>query len=283
MDMKYGLGFSEWDKERHTYEELLELFNQFDVVTSCTFHTAVIWCGSMDMERVTLALQASKYNNIQTIYWHKLDHNAPKPQHLLVPSVECGLLAFKGTAHNFSTMFDLPASLHDRHNITFGPGQRSYDKDDKHNVVNKCQKPPYLSESFAKRYCSHGSTVMVCGSGAGGDVAGFMNRGLNVVAIEQDEVQWRATHANLRAYKPKQDLNMLFTYADFRDQITRLNKPAIGNENPDCNRCPPREAGASFHVVSICFSCAGCLCAEHWPDSTAACPQCGVVPVERIE
>ena len=124
----------------------------------------------------------------------------------MVPSVEVGLMAFLtgATANNqYRHSINLPVNPFDRHNIVIGPGQRVYDRNAEGKVINVCQKPAYLSKYFAARYLQPNSWVYVAGSGAGGDVMGFMNTGHNVLAMEKDAPQLKAMMANLRKYVPK--------------------------------------------------------------------------------
>ena len=93
---------------------------------------------------------------------------------------------------------NLPANPYDRHNIVNGPGQRVYDRNAEGKTINGCQKPAYLSEYFAARCLQPNNWVYVAGSGAGGDVMGFMNAGHNVLAMEKDAPQLKAMMANLR-------------------------------------------------------------------------------------
>lgn len=287
MDVKYGGKLHSWDQEKHTVDEFVDLLKQFDATTTCSFYVTMIWCAAEDVKTVCDALRATQHNNIQHLYWHKLDHNQARPQHCLIPCLECGVIAYHGVANNFSTRFNLPASIHERHNVVIGPGQRAYDRDANQEIVNKCQKPAYLSEWFASKFCSQGSTVLVAGAGAGGDVRGFMNHDLNVVAIEQEERQWTATCANLRAHKPAGDLTMIFTYGDFRERLMQKDQIDIGVDAHRCDKCPAPAEGAAYKFVAMCMECGAHLCNEHWPNSAnSACPVCSVPhaqPVEKVD
>ena len=202
-DLKYGLGKEAWDKAPHTAEELDRMLRSFNMQNTADFYTVVLWMSIRQIGMATAALLANGFSNLQDLFWYKVDHNQAMPQHLMLPAVECGIVAYHTNVNTFGNYLDMPRNLHARHNAIIGPGQRIYDHDANRKPVNRCQKPDYLSEFLGSRYMPHGGTVVVCGSGAGGDVRGFMNRGLNIVAIEQEEKQVTAMISSLRAHDRK--------------------------------------------------------------------------------
>ena len=101
------------------------------------------------------AFIASGFHSVQSIFWYKKDQQQNMGAHMMVPSVEVGLMAFltgATTNNQYRHSINLPVNPFDRHNIVIGPGQRTYDRNAEGKVINVCQKPAYLSEYFAARY-----------------------------------------------------------------------------------------------------------------------------------
>jgi hypothetical protein len=71
------------------------------------------------------------------------------------------------------------------------------------------EKPDYLSWKFLSIFCKSGQWVIVAGFGAGGNVRGPIDAGMNVVAVEAGTQQYLVTLANMRSFKPKDDLTIL--------------------------------------------------------------------------
>ena len=222
MDMKFG-GRGQivaWDEEPHTKEELIHFFKLFSLQHAAAFATVIVWCKVEQVGMVSEAMTASGFHSVQTLYWYKKDQQQNMGGHLRVPAVEVGVICYL-TGANLSNQYrnsiKLPKNPYERHNLIIGPGQRQYDRDSEGKVINVCQKPAYLSEYFASCYLQPSSWVFVAGSGAGGDVMGFMNAGHNVVAMENDERQMKAMMANLRKYKPVSQLNKVVTVKGLED------------------------------------------------------------------
>ena len=67
-------------------------------------------------------------------------------------------------------------------------------------VVNIAQMPVALSSCLFGRHCPPGSTVLVLGSGSGSDVTAARSEGMNVIAIEKDAYQFRASISRVRGW-----------------------------------------------------------------------------------
>jgi hypothetical protein len=275
MDMKFGGRgkYAAWDEDPHTPTELVHFFKLFALQHSAPFATIVVWCESTQLGMVKDAMLASGFHSVQSIFWYKKDQQQNLGAHMLVPSVEVGLMAFLTGAtqsNQYRHSINLPVNPFDRHNIIVGPGQRVYDRNADGKVINVCQKPAYLSEYFASRYLQPNSWVYVAGSGAGGDVMGFMNAGHNVLAMEKDAPQLKAMMANLRKYVPKSQLNKMVTVKELED----------AKENPDgvpefqfaCGHC---KALQEVPIADMCSFCSTQLCQTCRPTGgLGKCPVC---------
>ena len=168
MDMKFGGRgkIAAWDEDPHTATELGHFFKLFALQHSAPFATIVVWCESTQLGMVKEAMLSSGFHSVQSIFWYKKDQQQNMGAHMMVPSVEVGLLAFLTGAtqsNQYRHSINLPANPSDRHNIIIGPGQRQYDRTAEGKVINVCQKPAYLSEYFGTRYLQPNSWVYVAG------------------------------------------------------------------------------------------------------------------------
>jgi hypothetical protein len=233
----------------------------------------VVWCDNNQLDMVNEAYLASGFHSVQSIYWYKKDQQQNMGAQMMVPAVEVGLLAFLMGAtqsNQYRHSINLPVNPFDRHNIIVGPGQRVYDRSTEGKVINVCQKPAYLSEYFAARYLSPNSWVYVAGSGAGGDVMGFMNAGHNVLAMEKDAVQLKAMMANLRKYVPKSQLNKVVTVKELED--AKLNPEDPPEFQFGCGHC---KALQEQPIVDMCAFCSIQLCQLCRPKADdRKCPVC---------
>ena len=75
--------------------------------------------------------------------------------------------------------------------------------------INIHEKPDWLAEALLSQYSRPGQWVVVAGVGAGADVRGALNAGLNYVAIENDQDQFHATVASMRNFVPDSKVGCL--------------------------------------------------------------------------
>ena len=275
MDMKFGGRgkIAAWDEDAHTATELVHFFKLFALQHAAPFATIVVWCKSTQLGMVEESMLASGFHSVQSIFWYKKDQQQNMGAHMMVPSVEVGLMAFLTGAtqsNQYRHSINLPVNPFDRHNIIVGPGQRTYDRNAEGKVINVCQKPAYLSEYFAARYLSPNSWVYVAGSGAGGDVMGFMNAGHNVLAMEKDAAQLKAMMANLRKYVPKSQLSKVVTVKELED--AKLNPEDPPAFKFGCGNCKVLQ---EHPIVDMCAFCSTQLCQMCRPKGDdRKCPVC---------
>ena len=275
MDMKFGGRgkIAAWDEDPHTPTELVHFFKLFALQHAAPFATIVVWCDSKQLGMVNEAFIASGFHSVQSIFWYKKDQQQNMGAHMMVPSVEVGLMAFltgATTNNQYRHSINLPVNPFDRHNIVIGPGQRTYDRNAEGKVINVCQKPAYLSEYFAARYLQPNSWVYVAGSGAGGDVMGFMNTGHNVLAMEKDAPQLKAMMANLRKYVPKSQLSKVVTVKELEDAKNNPDGPT--EFQYACGNCKSLQ---EHPIEDMCSFCSIQLCQMCRPkDADTKCPVC---------
>ena len=273
-DLPYGLKLADWDQAVLTSEELVHVFKGIGVANSAPFYAVVLWVHIFQLQTVSEALRATGHDNVQVLFWHKVDARHNAPQHLFVPAIEVAVVAYHKSNAKYSEHLNMPATLAERQNLVIGPGQHKYDRDSNDKPINIHQKPAWLSELIGGWYAKTGAHVVVLGSGAGGDVQGLMNLGLNVVAVEKDIAQLTAMMANLRSYQPVSQLEVVITVPEVRaakKTLAKVEEIVVGKA---CSKCPPSDKPAE---AMLCPSCGGVYCLVHWPSQAApdsVCPDC---------
>jgi hypothetical protein len=189
--------------------------------------------------------------------------NVVGPVYKRTPAVEVFLVAHKGPVNHYGAQFNLSKDPVERHNMISGPSKRVLSKNSAGKAINLFEKPDWLAEAILTQYTRPGQWIYVGGFGAGGDVRGALNAGLNVVAIEKDPVQYHATIANLRRFTPDTQLDLVYTHAQmvYGHKNLALAEPEEEEEvpAPKCLDCGQVYVGAP----TICITC-----------GSAACPAC---------
>jgi hypothetical protein len=249
------------------------MLDGFQYVTKCDLHTVVMWVEIGQIGLVRSVFESKGYTNVQMITWYKVGINVVGPVFRFTPATEVCLIAYKGELGHASKQFNLSKDPLQRHNIIMGPPKRVLSKNAQGQEINMFEKPDYLASKILSMFCKSGQWVVVAGFGAGGDVRGAVNAGLNVVAIEADPQQYEATLANMRNFVPKDDLSMVIT----PDQLSQVAKTEIpgkvlgaGQDFWTCQGC-----GVGFTGEPIeCKHCgeSGCVdCFSGLPPSCRAC------------
>jgi hypothetical protein len=108
--------------------------------------------------------------------------------------------------------------------------------------INIHEKPDWLAEALLAQYTRPGQWIVIGGFGAGGDVRGALNAGLNVVAIENDQEQFLDTVAHMRNFVPDSDLGSVYTH----DHLV------FGYKNMAFHQEEEEEPAHSPHVCLTC-------------------------------
>jgi len=260
------------------------LLTALSMLTTSEFYVTWLWVNVTQIAVVTEALLATNHDNVQTFFWHKVDNRPNVPAHRFVSSVECAVVGYSKKSACYSSYISLPPSLLARTNCVIGPGQHKMDRNAKGEVINIHQKPAYLSEFIGSMFSTPDAKVVVLGSGAGGDVKGFMNLDREIVAIEKDKAQLDAMLGNLREYEPKLEANKIISNLEIR---TAKNYHISALEEVDqnvCALCPPKKEVEG--LLQICHSCGGAYCPEHWGKENldeAICITCGGAAQAAVE
>ena len=182
----------EWDTLL-TRDDLGNLLRQFEAVQMASSWFVSFNCDPTQIGELTSVLAENGYVHITPVFWHKEKHTKVSTQQQLTPSVETMVVARKQRAgHQAYSNLDFNPTK--RHNFIEGPPQRTHIKDNKGVPLNLTQKPPYVFEWVLERFGNPSNPVLICGTGAGGEVQAAINKGFSVVGIEQDERQVRGLH-----------------------------------------------------------------------------------------
>ena len=265
MDLKYGLKVAPWDQEAYTMEELGKIIDGFKYATKAAVWTIILWCeiGQVGEIRALLETPDIGYQNVQTFFWYKPDMNVVGPVFKRTPAVEVCLIGHRGPTNGYATQFSLSKNPVERQNIIMGPSKRVLSKNAQGKAINIHEKPDWLAEAILAQYTKPGQWIVVGGFGAGGEVRGALNAGLNVVAIENDPEQYGPTVSNLRSFVPSGNLGMVHTQAHLAFGYTHM---AFHEEEEE----KPAEPLALAEPMTLCPSCN-----NNYMDDTCFCVTCG--------
>ena len=124
--------------------------------------------------------------------------------------------------------------------------------------INIHEKPDWLAEALLSQYTRPGQWIVVGGFGAGGDVRGALNAGLNVVAIENDPDQFNATVAHMRSFVPDSNVGSVYTH----DHLV------FGYRNMAFHQ---EEEEEPVHSPRVCLTCK-----MEYEEVPVICSQCGI-------
>ena len=196
-DQPFGMNVAPWDAEAPTREQIMTLIKAFQVASTMDEWTAVFWCRWDLMHVVKDAFAASHMVDIQPFFWHKPQHVQVGMPDLCVSAVECAVIGRyrPNTAH--STRVCMPKNPRDRHNFVQVPSVTSLKKTLLGAAVNVTEKPTALAKMFCEWFCEPHDWVVVAGAGAGGEVRGVLEAGMNCIAFEKDKCQSNLLVADL--------------------------------------------------------------------------------------
>lgn len=190
-DLPYGLlndkqGVT-WDTQIETCQ-LITYFKQFEAATTQDEYAAAFLCAPKDVKVVRDALTDRGLKQLQEWFWYKPNQTIQGPQTQLVPCMEMGVIGYKPERGKlYWNVSDNPVL---RHNVVIADSIKQVDKKEDGSPINPTQKPPEVAAWWFKQNCKPGSTVVIIGTGAGGDVLGANMAGCNVIGVEKDETQF---------------------------------------------------------------------------------------------
>ena len=184
-----------WDKPLEPIE-WKTLFKQLDMVVTSASCTYLVWAPTFQHHMIMTAMREAGLQDIGNFDWIKTNSNQTGVMRY-VTSQEYGVLAFKGVK---SAGFHVVEREHgERRNRWQGPIVSTFSRYE-NKIVNVAQKPVPLAQSLFARHCPPGSTVLVIGSGSGTDVIAGLSEGLNVIGIEKDPFQFKASLVRIRGW-----------------------------------------------------------------------------------
>jgi hypothetical protein len=176
------------------------LFRQIDAAAKSTNFWVAMYCNHLILSDTVRELSEFGYQNVSVFTWWKHNFNIEGAMHLLFATEYVVMAWRRGTS---GMPCHLDANPSKRHNVFVGPQQRHFHRDGNGNLINPYQKPAYLAYNMCMAFCEPHDTVVVVGSGAGGDIEGAVAATMNVVAFETDQRQFQCTEGVWRKYQER--------------------------------------------------------------------------------
>jgi predicted RNA methylase len=190
-DPPYGVTKQHWDKQI-IKGDVNHIMRQFAAAQKGTSSVVFFLHKPTDSKLVKDIFTEAHYQEAANIFWHKTGHQTQTPVSAYTSSVEMGTIAFKPSRQQCN--WTMSTDPRDRHNHIEIPSVTTYTKDEANDPINLCEKPPALSKWIISNHVAPGGTVLIIGAGSGGDVMGALQAGVNVVAVERDEQQFKSLH-----------------------------------------------------------------------------------------
>ena len=194
FDLPYHLLDLTWDVEI-TRQFMDTFLKQVIAINNCPDYVVVLYHTMNMTSMLHEALADAHFQHMTPFFWHKTAHLTQTAVSSYTQSVECGTIAFKPSRDKCA--WNASKDPRNRHNFIETPSVTTYLKDTNGEVINPCQKPPAISRWLVGNHCMPGSTVLVCGAGALGDVEGAVDAGCHVIAVEKDKHQFVQSGAHL--------------------------------------------------------------------------------------
>ena len=272
MDMPYKkeLG-EEWDTAFITFDELVHILNSINIRNLSPFHVVVLWINPSQLNVVTEALLATGHDNVQQMFWGKIDNRPPVPPHRFGSITEQCVVGYSKGTPNYSSYLNMPLDIMSRGNLMMSKGLHTLTKNVSGEVINRFEKPPWLAQHLISILTKPGAEVLVLGSGAGGDVKGILNAGRDCLAIESDTKQYDAMVANLLTYQPVCQLEEMIPTSEVLNARKAKREAEVKVCTELCDGCLPE---TKTDDTRRCPGCKEWLCPYHWPHTKEADPYC---------
>lgn len=278
FDTPYNALPVEWDHQINE-DELMSILAQFQV--SQREHNypccAVFYHKPRDTDIVCTALEKKGFQEMQHLFWYKgKEHTAPAQVRSYVNAVEMMTIGFFPNRGSAGWAVDVDPRK--RHNFIQQSGPRSYVKTVNGEVLNQAQKPRFLMNKMVSEHVPLGGNVLVVGAGAGGDVIGALDAGVNVVAVESNKLQFSYLQATLQkevrrlgqadeeARQSAEEEVILGTQPPASQSANSSQQPALNSSAAepvleDCVECGEKTAATGV-LQRICAQCeySGPLC-----------------------
>ena len=188
-DLPYNMTTEGWDHQitkaqLHTILAQAAASNTSDKFTVFFFHKP------LDINIVHEVFTERHLACIQNVYWVKPRQYSSLPDYFYTSAVEMATVGCYPNSKDLSK--GLPKDPRERANVYSVPSLTTlYQKSDG-TPINPCQKPKELASKIISNHAGPGDWILVIGFGGGAEVEGALDVGCNVVAVDFDEVQWKA-------------------------------------------------------------------------------------------
>jgi hypothetical protein len=189
FDQPFGTKHAPWDEVAPDQAVLQQGLKQFNAVNTKESCVVIMKHHVLNSEATVAAYEQTGIVKATPLIWWKVSQNMVGDPTDLVPAFEMLHIGFKSKAgHPVHT--NMSKNPLERHNVITGTAQtvRKQHPGDG-TLVNPCETPGYVIQWALDRWCQRGDTIVVVGSGAGGDVRGALEWGVNVVGIDSDAKQ----------------------------------------------------------------------------------------------
>lgn len=204
FDLPYGVLSKEvapWDTPL-SKEDLVAVVSSVRHLLQGPTHHVGFWCYWKQLGMLAEVLESEGYTGISTVYWYKDDQTVVGKETNLTFAVEIMVVASFRIGSNIP-YYNFSQNPRERHNFIQSPGLHKYlqylDKPSQ-PIVNPCQKPVAVAKWFFERYVRFGGTVVIAGTGAGGEVLSALECGLNVIGMDTDAEQLKVLAAHIDTF-----------------------------------------------------------------------------------
>jgi hypothetical protein len=184
--LPYGLDVHEWDKKL-TKDQFVAMLRNVRAINVKENYNIAFYCHWTQASHLNDWLMGEGYTNVRVVYVYK--HRQNQTGLGFINAVEMMVVATQGT---WQTLMFPDKNPQRRHNLMLTSLNRIKVKDCAGKTVNTTEKPIMTSYNFGMIHAPPGGSVLVLGSGCGGDAVGFLTRGLNVTAVDKDPAQVQA-------------------------------------------------------------------------------------------
>ena len=223
MDVNQGTSGHQWDVKFTDFDFMAAIFNQAVANNSHEF-VVIIILDVAQVHEYSEALLQAKFDHLRGQAMQCMPHvmrlslplryavKSVAPTQHYVKATEQILIAKSpakastgrgGRKHQYARHF-VDSNPKRRYDFFLGPDEPKKEKFN-NDILNKTQKPAWLANYLAKPYVGFGDTALVFGAGAGGDIAGLLNLGLNVIALESNDTQYFALQSKFSVYNPYEE------------------------------------------------------------------------------
>jgi hypothetical protein len=183
-------------------DQLEVLLKMFYGMTKTDAHSITIGCTVEQVSHVVQLFKEEGYVGVRTIFWIQPGAIATKNRVGWLSSVECFVQGY--SKKDGYKVYNCPDSVDDRKNQITGDRPKElkrYGRGDKCGlVVNPAELPTLIVKKLLRPVMMPGGTVLIVGSGAGGEVRACIEEGWNCVGIELDEDQFKFVSNEVSGY-----------------------------------------------------------------------------------